>query len=460
MLDSLFKKMFVLSTITMMLTLFIVISFSKINRQQEVTKIELDQIIDLQLCVDLLRSQLWAFKQFGDDASLEQVEVAQAELDTKLTAYRSDNIQLDNIQRMNRSLQTLIIQEKSLYFDAQPLATNKRSAEISARGFLHSRYNMIVQNMTEELARVHQRVLNRNTKGLRDVMSTAAAWLIICSILVSMTAWLILFRFKSGAEAMKAAILDLAKGQLDTKVEAVKMDSEFRVIASFFNQMTVSLCHSTVTKKELEEEVLRQTQQLKHKQEQLLFLSEHDPLTNLVNRRAFDKQLESAIVKANRTGCKLALLFIDLDDFKEINDTYGHDAGDFVLIKVAERLVECVRESDFVGRLGGDEFVVCLDLLNDFDIVPMKVEQIKSAINEPIVFDERSLRVGASVGVSQFPDHTKNKEALVCLADEAMYLSKRSKPSNCEESVAGQNESAENEADGDDNVVNLVCRNK
>ena len=284
MLDSLFKKMFVLSTITMMLTLFIVISFSKINRQQEVTKIELDQIIDLQLCVDLLRSQLWAFKQFGDDASLEQVEVAQAELDTKLTAYRSDNIQLDNIQRMNRSLQTLIIQEKSLYFDAQPSATNQLSAEISARGFLHSRYNMIVQNMTEELARVHQRVLNRNTQGLRDVMSTAAAWLIICSILVSMTAWLILFRFKSGAEAMKAAILDLAKGQLDTKVEAVKMDSEFRVIASFFNQMTVSLCHSTVTKKELEEEVLRQTQQLKHKQEQLLFLSEHDPLTNLVNR--------------------------------------------------------------------------------------------------------------------------------------------------------------------------------
>ena len=156
----------------------------------------------------------------------------------------------------------------------------------------------------------------------------------------------------------------------------------------------------------------------------------------------------------------MALLFIDLDDFKEINDTYGHDAGDFVLIKVAERLVECVRESDFVGRLGGDEFVVCLDLLNDFDIVPMKVEQIKSAINEPIVFDERNLKVGASVGVSQFPDHTKNKEALVCLADEAMYLSKRSKPSNCEQSLAGQNESAVNEADGDDNVVNLVCRNK
>lgn len=136
--------------------------------------------------------------------------------------------------------------------------------------------------------------------------------------------------------------------------------------------MTVSLCRSTVTRKELEEEVLRQTRQLKHKQEQLLFLSEHDPLTNLMNRRAFDKQLENAMIKANRSGCKLALLFIDLDEFKQVNDTYGHDAGDVVLVNIAQRLEESVRESDFVGRLGGDEFVICLDLLHDLSIVDKK----------------------------------------------------------------------------------------
>jgi diguanylate cyclase (GGDEF)-like protein len=316
---------------------------------------------------------------------------------------------------------------------------------------------MIIQNMTEELAYVHQAVLNRNADILKSVMSTAAAWLIICSILVSVTAWLILFRFKSGAEAMKTAILGLAKGQLDTKVEAVKMDSEFRVIASFFNQMTVSLRHSTVTKKELEEEVLRQTQQLKHKQEQLIFLSEHDPLTNLVNRRAFDKQLESAIVKANRTECKLALLFIDLDDFKCINDTYGHDAGDFVLIQVAERLSKCIRESDFVGRLGGDEFVICLDLLNDFNIVSSKVAQIEQAIREPIIFHERTLQVGASIGVSHFPDHTKNKDALICLADEAMYNAKKIKDARNEEK---QRECLGSSFEQNQNVINLVWQKK
>lgn len=223
---------------------------------------------------------------------------------------------------------------------------------------------------------------------------------------------------------MKKAILDLASGQLDTKVENVKMDSEFRVISRFFNQMTASLRQSTVTKQELEEEVKRQTMQLHKKQQQLLFLSEHDPLTNLMNRRAFDKQLESALIKANRTERKLALLFLDLNDFKQVNDTYGHNAGDMVLTAVAQRLTDCIRESDFVGRLGGDEFVVCLDLLTSFDVVKQKVEQIKKLVNQPIYYDERYLQVSVSVGISRYPDDSKNKDTLMSIADEAMYCAK------------------------------------
>lgn len=454
MLDSLFKKMFILSTTTMILTLFIVVSFSKINEQQNATKSELDQIIDLQLCVDLLRSQLWVFKQFGDHSSLKQVEVAQAEMATKLTAYKASNIQLDNIQRMNNSLHTLLMQEKALYLSVvSKQSVSERSARLNARNLLHSRYNMIVQNMTEELAYVHQLVVNRNASILQDVMSTAAALLIFCSLLVSVTAWLILFRFKSGAEAMKTAILNLAKGQLDTKVEAVKMDSEFRVIANFFNQMTVSLCHSTVTKKELEEEIIRQTKQLKHKQEQLLFLSEHDPLTNLMNRRAFDKQLEHSIVKAKRSGHKLAILFIDLDDFKDINDNHGHDAGDFILIKVAERLLDSVRESDIVGRLGGDEFVVCLDLLNDLEGVPRKIELISAAISAPVSYDDKELSVGSSIGIACFPDQSADKEELICIADKAMYVQKESKDKiSADKGSKGNRKQAEN-------VIKLFAQN-
>ncbi|KGY13266.1 diguanylate cyclase [Vibrio tubiashii] len=439
MLDSLFKKMFILSTTTMILTLFIVVSFFKINEQQKATKVELDQIIELQLCVDLLRSQLWMFKQFGDGTSLNQVEVAQAELATKITAYKGRNLQLENIQRMNRSLHALLSQEKALFLVSSGDTDGEFSPSLNSRSLLHSRYNMIVQNMTEELAYVHQLVLNRNASSLENVMSNAAAWLIFSSLLVSLIAWLILFRFKSGAEAMKAAILSLAKGNLDTKVKAVKMDSEFRVIANFFNQMTVSLCQSTVTKQELEKEISRQTTQLKHKQEQLLFLSEHDPLTNLLNRRAFDKQLDQSITKARRSGHKLAILFIDLDDFKEVNDSYGHDAGDHVLVQVGKRLTGCVRESDIVGRIGGDEFVVCLDLLETLDGVPRKIDQLSTAISAPLEFDGRTLNVGSSIGIACYPDQGITKDDLLCIADKAMYVQKE-----CKDQVQGESEELTN----------------
>lgn len=353
---------------------------------------------------------------------------------------------------MNHSLHTLLIREKELYFVEVEGGVDDVASILTARNLLHSRYNMIVQNMTEELAYVHRLVVKRNASSLEKVMSTAAAWLILCSILVSVTAWLILFRFKSGAEAMKAAILNLAQGRLDTKVEAVKMDSEFRVIANFFNQMTVSLCHSTVTKQELEEEIIRQTKQLKHKQEQLLFLSEHDPLTNLMNRRAFDKQLEQSIVKAKRTGHKFALLFIDLDDFKNVNDNYGHDAGDYVLVKIAERLSDCVRESDVVGRLGGDEFVVCLDLLKDLEGVPGKIEQIGEVIKSPIVFGGHSLSVGSSIGIACFPEQGRTKDELICIADKAMYVQKE-----CKDQVQAEQEE-KSDSKKTQNVVKLFAQ--
>jgi diguanylate cyclase (GGDEF)-like protein len=226
-------------------------------------------------------------------------------------------------------------------------------------------------------------------------------------------------------DAMKQAIIRLSQGDLDSKVENVKMDAEFRLVALFFNRMTRRLRRSTVTKQELQQEVARQTREIQQHHEKLLYLSEHDPLTNLINRRAFDKQLDNSIVKAQRSGLKLAVLFIDLDEFKHINDTYGHDVGDAVLVEVANRLSDSIRVSDFVGRLGGDEFVVCLDLLKDLSVLSAKVEQIQSAINEPIVFGERLVSVGASIGISCYPDHSKNRERLMRLADKAMYQAKQ-----------------------------------
>ena len=166
---------------------------------------------------------------------------------------------------------------------------------------------------------------------------------------------------------------------------------------------------------------------MKHKQEQLLFLAEHDPLTNLLNRRAFDNKLDRAIQDAERKGSKLALLFIDLDDFKIVNDQFGHDAGDHVLVQVARRLEECSEGNDFVARFGGDEFVICTESANEFHHVLLKVENVLSMVARSIEFEKQALKVGASIGVSRFPDQSRCKEDLIVLADEAMYQHKQSK---------------------------------
>lgn len=429
MLDSVNKKLFALSITTMLLTLFIVVSFSRVSFEREKTKSELDQVVNLQLSVDMLRSQLWVFLQFSDEQSLGHVEHAQVELAEKLTQYKQNNALLENMIRMNQSLKTILNQEKKVYFSDASGMNTFGAEDITARGLLHSRYNMIVQNMTEELAYVHQSVLANSDKRQNQVMIYAGAWLVISSIIVSVLAWRMFFRFRTGVYAIKRAIARLADGKLDTKIDGEDLDTEFLAVAKFFNKMTKSLRETTVTKQELEEEVRRQTEQLKLKQEQLLYLSEHDHLTNIMNRRAFDNKLDSAILNAARTQCKLALFFIDLDKFKEINDSYGHDAGDVILVEVAKRLTRTVRETDFVGRIGGDEFIVCLDHLHDFKVVPAKAKQLIDSINEPIIFNDHTLNIGASIGVSYYPDQTQSKDNLLSVADEAMYRAKQLKKS-------------------------------
>ncbi len=236
--------------------------------------------------------------------------------------------------------------------------------------------------------------------------------------------WLILKRFKKGFASIKQGILALTYGDLDSKIEPANLDIEFVALADFFNHKKVSLKTTTVTKDELQLEVERQTSELNIQKDQLQFLSEHDSLTGLLNRRAFEKLLENAIVKASRTKVKLALLFIDLDSFKAINDTQGHCAGDEILKQVAIRLEASIRQSDFAARLGGDEFVVCLDLIDEYDFVPEKVKQIIKRLGQPIDFEGLNLTVGVSVGISYFPAQTSNIHHLMTLADEAMYQAK------------------------------------
>jgi diguanylate cyclase (GGDEF)-like protein len=399
-------------------------------QQQKQAQIDLENIIEIHLSVDQLRSQLWIFLQYSDAQSLNEVFLAQKSLSKTLTEMTDLVVNIDNINRMNQSLAILLEKEKSI---EQQLSGENRipptvaatQITLTSSDLLHSRYNMLAQSMTEELFYLQQRILNQSATAQNRTLMSSALQLLIFSALVSAIAWLILQRFKHGVRALQTAIQHLANGHLNSKVTQKNLDTEFLDIAKFFNRMTESLQHTTVSRDELKQEVLRQTDVLSKQKEDFLFLSQHDYLTGLMNRRAFEQTLKSAIVKANRSKRSIALLFIDLDRFKTINDTLGHDAGDEILRQVAKRLGGNIRESDFIGRIGGDEFVVCLDLLTDIHSAEKKARQIIEDLEKPIAFSGHELKIEASIGISYFPLQTRDVTALVRIADEAMYRAKK-----------------------------------
>ena len=163
---------------------------------------------------------------------------------------------------------------------------------------------------------------------------------------------------------------------------------------------------------------------LKRSQEQLDHLAHHDPLTNLPNRMLFNDRLQHAMQHAHRQKSQLALLFLDLDRFKNVNDTQGHPAGDRLLQEVARRLVACVREDDTVARLGGDEFTIILENVYDNGSVSIVAQKILDALAKPFKLEEEEIYLTTSIGISLYPQHGRDATSLVKNADVAMYRAK------------------------------------
>jgi diguanylate cyclase (GGDEF)-like protein len=154
-------------------------------------------------------------------------------------------------------------------------------------------------------------------------------------------------------------------------------------------------------------------------------LALHDPLTGLPNRRLLQDRLTKAIERAERNGARVAVLLIDLDHFKQINDTYGHPVGDEVLRIVATRLQMRIRKADTIARAGGDEFMVIVSDLLQPHGAEVLAAKLVADLNEPIIMGSVRLPVGASIGLGIYPDDAQNVEELCAKADANMYAQKR-----------------------------------
>jgi diguanylate cyclase (GGDEF)-like protein len=185
------------------------------------------------------------------------------------------------------------------------------------------------------------------------------------------------------------------------------------------------------SEQELESRVAERTSELveanallREKERELLHLAHHDHLTGLANRLLLDDRIEHAIARARRGGVGVGVLLVDLDRFKAVNDAHGHDAGDELLIAVAGRLGDCVRETDTVARLGGDEFIIVLEDLPDSAAAAVVAEKVVTVVTRPIALATGPAQVSVSVGVAFFPEHANDRARLLKRADAAMYAAK------------------------------------
>jgi len=212
------------------------------------------------------------------------------------------------------------------------------------------------------------------------------------------------------------------------KTEGIVRDEELTFVGSSRQEMHLSFSASPIQEKSGTHDgtvfVFRDITERKLAEKRLQHVATHDMLTRLPNRVLLNDRLRIAISQAERRKCIVAVLLMDLDKFKDVNDRHGHDAGDRLLVEVAERLSRSVREYDTVSRLGGDEFVVVLTDLKDQQDCNTVIARIRAAFSKTIKFEKFELLQTLSIGVSLYPSHADNIEDLYKCADTALYRAK------------------------------------
>ncbi len=232
----------------------------------------------------------------------------------------------------------------------------------------------------------------------------------------------------------------IAHGNLDENV-VIESNDEMGKLAHIFNLMMHSLKLSINDKdvalveiKELnhtlENRVIERTRTLETLNQELRHLALHDPLTGLPNRVLIQDRLEHSVLDAKRRNDTFAVFMIDLDRFKEVNDTLGHNVGDQLLLQVSQRLLDVLRDIDTVGRLGGDEFAIIVNDVN-VDASVIVASKISQAFDLPFTLEHLNLNTSASIGIAIFPEHGESPQDLLKSADVAMYYAKQHKEEFC-----------------------------
>lgn len=404
--------------LSLLLLVAIVISAIKAAQNQNTAYEQLHKIMSLEIKVDALRSNLWLLQHYNDRLSYQTADTLQKELAEMLNTISTNEQQqkrrLQHLMQMNQDISHII----SLSF--QHLENNEGQGMNSTAIMLQARLNMIIQSIGHEIY-AYQTTAMRNTakqqEELRYLIGTLLLLIVVILIVFTTRA---LNRFKASLHTLHQGMVDLIDGDLESQIPPLYRD-EFQFLFDRFNNMKSMLNISTKKTVQLQAEIEAQNERLKAQQTKLQQIADHDDLTGLFSRYAFKQHVNQAIILCHRNQHKAAIIFIDINKFKPINDTLGHAAGDQVLITVAKRIIATIRHSDIACRLGGDEFLVWLNPIDKVEDVETIIEKLHSALDSPIAIDDNIVNISASIGYAHYPQQGSTLDKLIQIADKEMY---------------------------------------
>ena len=294
----------------------------------------------------------------------------------------------------------------------------RQSAEYSAAG------DTLTTRIREEIEAPAWQALTAAAEGAaravdeaqRTITDATFKAILLALLVLAITAWAVTWPVRR----LTAGARRLAAGDLSARVRGGGA-SEVDELAQAFNQMASELDDAEravrTYQAQLEARVEERTLQLRH-------LAEHDPLTNLPNRRQLFQRLNEMIATTAAGRGQLAVLFLDLDNFKTVNDSLGHEFGDRVLMSIGERLRQVTGDAGFIARLGGDEFTLIFPFSGSVDEIERRAGSLVSLFQRPIVVDRRELAIGVSCGAAAFPEHGRDAASLLRAADAALFRAK------------------------------------
>lgn len=362
---------------------------------------------DLNVLAHLLSSSLNLSETYAVDQARKRAESAHARIVFRLSVIEHASIR-KQLTKLSEQLSKLIFLKNSLFALQTKVITLTKDVE----QLLQNNRNLVasLQVNVEQLTSEDKILINQSVNLSEQAINRSRNTLLALSFTSVITALFMAWLFSGPLIGKRLTVLA-------AKVRAIT-DGDLDIDIKVSGQDEIS---------DLEKGVIKFRETVKHRQEieaELIHMASYDSLTNLPNRNLISDRIKQAIATAQRDGSTFAVIFIDLDRFKLVNDSQGHHVGDELLKIVGKRLLKVTRDSDTVGRLGGDEFaIIATDLQNVHDISNVAYKVI-DALNLPAELNQRPYFVGASVGISLYPNDGNDEYTLLRKADTAMYSAK------------------------------------